>query len=161
MGLLDRYYAPADYVHSCKLMNLRIYYQHSCIFLWRGDKNAGDIKSLDNFDLLWAEPFLVAQQRVEYARIYGKRYWMNYWVAGFVANIGFGSSPIPLPPFTRQQVVSHSQSSCVLPDKRTDVGGGGARSQITRRRESLVLHKVFSTFWYIVQLWFRHRHKYI
>ncbi len=50
---------------------------------------------------------------------------MNYRGAGFLANIGFGSSPIPLPPFTRQQVVSHSQSSCVSPDELTDVGGGG------------------------------------
>ncbi len=46
-------------------------------------------------------------------------------------------------PFSHQQVVSLSQSFCVSPG---DEGRGWGRSQITQRRESLVL-KSFNTFW--------------
>jgi hypothetical protein len=50
----------------------------------------------------------------------------------------------PSPPFSRQQVVSLSQSSCVSPSSLlTGEGGDGGwgRSKIIRRRESLVLLK--------------------
>ncbi len=48
----------------------------------------------------------------------------------------------PLPPLSREQVVSLSQSSCVSPVELTD---GGARSQSIRPREGLVLYKSFNT----------------
>ncbi len=59
------------------------------------------------------------------------------------------ASPSPSPsPVSRQQVISHSQSSCVSPVELTDGGVGGSgrgRSQIIRRRENLVLYDTFNT----------------
>jgi hypothetical protein len=52
----------------------------------------------------------------------------------------------PQPPFSRQQVVSLTQSSCVSLVQLTDRRGcGGVRSQILRRRESQALYKSFNT----------------
>jgi hypothetical protein len=48
-------------------------------------------------------------------------------------------------PISSQQVVSLSQSSCVLPVELTDWGGGG--SQIIRRRERLVLYNTIHILW--------------
>jgi hypothetical protein len=52
------------------------------------------------------------------------------------------------PPLSREQVVSHSQSSCVSPAEHTNERGKGwgrARSQIIRPRESLALYKSLNT----------------
>jgi hypothetical protein len=49
---------------------------------------------------------------------------MIYRGPGFLAVVRFGSSPNPLP-LLDQQVVSLSQSFCVLPVELTDRGGGG------------------------------------
>ncbi len=71
--------------------------------------------------------------------------WMIYRGPGFLTVV-FSSSPTPiLPPLSRQQVVSLSQSSCVPPIELT--GGGGGRSQIIRPRESLAFYKSFNTLW--------------
>jgi hypothetical protein len=52
----------------------------------------------------------------------------------------------PFAPLSRQQLVSLSQSSCVSPIELTDGRGKRrTRSQIMRRRESLVLYKSFNT----------------
>ncbi len=70
----------------------------------------------------------------------------------------YDSAPrTPPSPFSRQQVVYLSQSSCVSPVELTDerVGGGGggwARRQIIRPRESLALYKSFNTLW----AWWKH-----
>jgi hypothetical protein len=75
---------------------------------------------------------------------------MIYRGPGFLAVALFGSSP-PLPsPLSRQQVVSLSQSTCVVCRRSSlltgEVGGGEwARSQIIRPRESLALYKSIST----------------
>ncbi len=52
----------------------------------------------------------------------------------------------PLPPHSRQQTASLSQSSCMLPDELTDGGGGGGGGggwgqQTIRPRECLALYK--------------------
>ncbi len=76
-----------------------------------------------------------------------RKCWMIYRVPGFLAVVWFGSSPT-LFPLSRQQVVSLSPSSYVSPVEPTHWGGGGmwwGRSQIIRRRESLVLYKSFNT----------------
>ncbi len=55
-------------------------------------------------------------------------------------------APPPYAPFSRQQVFSLSQSSCVSPDELT--GERGGRSQIIKSRESLVFYISFVTLWY-------------
>jgi hypothetical protein len=64
----------------------------------------------------------------------------------FLAILRFGASPIPST-LCLQQVVSLSDSSSVSPVELTDERGGDewGRSQIKRRRESLVLNKSFIT----------------
>jgi hypothetical protein len=60
--------------------------------------------------------------------------------------------PPPPSPLSGQQVVSRFKSSCVSPVELTDGrrGRGWGRSQIVRRRVSLVLHISLNTLWLIV-----------
>ncbi len=74
-----------------------------------------------------------------------REYLMYNRIPGFLAVVWFGSFPLPSPLPSRQQVVSLSQSSCVSTVELLTKEWRGARSQIIRRRESLVLYK--STFW--------------
>ncbi len=80
-----------------------------------------------------------------------REYWMIYRGPGFLAVVWFGSSSL-LPPFPAfcLQVVSLSQPFWVSPVSSLLTGGGGrgwSRSEITRRRESLVFYKAFITIW--------------
>jgi hypothetical protein len=69
---------------------------------------------------------------------------MIYRGPGFLGVESFASSPTP----SHQQVVSLTQSSCVSPLAFCRRGERGwVRSQIRRRRESLVLYKSFNTLW--------------
>jgi hypothetical protein len=64
---------------------------------------------------------------------------------GFLAVVLLGSSPTPYPPFSRQKLVSLSQSSCVSPVELTDGRGGEPGAKIIPPRESLVFYKSFNT----------------
>ncbi len=68
---------------------------------------------------------------------------------GFLAVLWFDSSPPPLPPFSRQQVVSLSQSSCVLSAVELTEGGEerGRGAKSYDRGKSLALNKSFNTLW--------------
>ncbi len=72
-----------------------------------------------------------------------REYWVIYRGPGFRAVYDLAPPP-PLPP-SRQQVVFLSQSSSMSPFELTDRRGAWRRSQIIRRRESLVLYKSFNT----------------
>ncbi len=71
---------------------------------------------------------------------------MIYRVPGFLAVVTSSPHPIPL---SRQQVVSLSQSSCVLPVELTDGRGweGVGEEPNHTRRESLVLYESFNALW--------------
>jgi hypothetical protein len=76
----------------------------------------------------------------------------KFFVSGECARIlqSYDLAPsLPPPPLSRQQVVSLSQPSCVSPVKAETEGGGegGAKSEIIRLRESLVLYKSLNTLW--------------
>ncbi len=100
---------------------------------------------------LTCEQYLFIRSRPGYnepasvrATVVLREYWMIYRRQGFLAVIWSGSFPAssPLPSGS-----SLSQSYCLPQVEITDVegGGGGWRSQIMRRRESLVLFKSFNT----------------
>jgi hypothetical protein len=81
-----------------------------------------------------------------------ERVWDNeYDGQAFLRSYDSTQRPSPSPPpISRQQVVSLSQSYCVSPITGDMRGGGGgrARNQIIRPRESLVLYKSFNTLWF-------------
>ncbi len=65
---------------------------------------------------------------------YSREYWMIYRGPGFLDAIRLLLRPSP--PVSRQQVVSLSQSSCVLPVELTDGRRGWVRSLIIRPQQS-------------------------
>ncbi len=81
-----------------------------------------------------------------------REYWMIYRGPGLLCSVisMIWFLPSNLLPLSCQQIVSLSQSSCVSPFELTDGKGGRrgwGRSRSHRRRESLVLYKLFNTLW--------------
>ncbi len=75
-----------------------------------------------------------------------REYWMIYRGPGFLAVVWFGSCPIPFPSLPSVSSTKKTEKKKrQLADER--VGRGWGRSQIIRRRESLVLNKSFNALW--------------
>jgi hypothetical protein len=77
-------------------------------------------------------------------KIVSREVWMYYRGPGFLSVIWFRSSPRHSPVSTREDWARERQ----LADGRGDKGGG--RSQIIRRRESLVLYNTLNTLRFFV-----------
>ncbi len=81
---------------------------------------------------------------------YSREYW--WYIEGQAFLWVYGSTSIPpFPLSTRQEVVSHSKSSCVSQTRRSNllarVGKGVGRIQIIWPKECLALYKSFSILW--------------
>jgi hypothetical protein len=77
-----------------------------------------------------------------------REYWMIYRWPVFLAVVWFGSSLTPSPPAVSKLSLFLSLPVCRRLSIITGEGGGRwGRSQIIRRRESLVLHKSFNTLY--------------
>ncbi len=88
------------------------------------------------------------------------KYWMIYRGPGFLASCDSAPRPHP-PPFSRQQVASLSQSSCVPSIELTDGrgGGGGGRGAESKAWPSINHQTLWSRLFMMsptYDLWFWH-----
>jgi len=94
--------------------------------------------------------FLSDRQYPVCVTILSRENWMIYKGPGFLAVVGFGSSPTPLPALFPVSKLDrrHTGRHWKRDNLRTGEGGRGwRRSQIRRWRESLFLYKSFKTLW--------------
>ncbi len=84
------------------------------------------------------------------AKCTAREYLILYRGPGFLAVVWYGSSPLHLtPPHPSASCPSFSDFLCVAGRAYWQECGGGGRSQIIRRWESIVLHNTFNNLsWY-------------